>query len=93
MCGGTVDEVLECPYFWFCLRYGLSALIFAFCSRFLGSAIDVRGGCRLGRLMVRERDVGELYWRLVVSLFLVFTLRTVFFLTFSLSLLGIQVLQ
>ena len=51
------------------------------------------GGCRLGVLMVRERDVGELYWRLVVSLFLVFTLRTVFFLTFSLSLLGIQVLQ
>ena len=42
--GGTVDEVLECTYFWFRLRYGLSALIFAFCSRFLGSAIDVRGG-------------------------------------------------
>ena len=51
------------------------------------------GGGRLGELMGREHDVGELYWRLGVSLFLVFTLRTVFFLTFSLSLLGIQVLQ
>ena len=39
--GGTVDEVLECPYSWFRLWYGLSALIFAFCSRFLDSAIDV----------------------------------------------------
>ena len=42
--GGTADDVLECPYFWFCLRYGLSTRILAFSSRFSSSAIDVWGG-------------------------------------------------
>ena len=40
MCA-SVGEVLESPYFWFCLRYGLSTRIFAFCSRFSSFAIDL----------------------------------------------------